>query len=435
MKKRTEPTIKRKEKSVLVGIDTGKEAAWSAEEKLRELQQLVASCGVEILESVNCRRASPDPRIFIGKGKADEVASIVLEKKADVVIFGEDLTPSQQQNLEEILGVKTIDRTQLILDIFAQRARTKEAKLQVELAQLAYLLPRLTGKGLELSRLGGGLGTRGPGEQKLEVDRRRIRSRIGKLKKELNKASQNRQQRRKKRLEGSMLSIALVGYTNSGKSTLFNRLTSSEVLERDGLFSTLDPTTRKMELSSGGGVIISDTVGFLHRLPHHLIESFKTTLEEVVSADLLFHVMDMSSPLMSEQAESVQNVLKELGASEKRIIPVLNKADLLDSELEKKRISRAFSESVTISALTGEGIEEIISLITRMLQSEMENMELTLPHSDFKLIELIRKAGRVKEEKFTDKGVRITARLPRRSKYAILKRLNDQHGGEGNERS
>lgn len=429
MTHKAKSTVKRKEKSVLVAVETERGGTWEISWRMSELKELVLSCGVEVLDEVICQRGKITPNFFIGKGKASEIAERAIGLEADVVIFSEELSPTQQHNLEEVITLKTIDRTQLILDIFAQRARTKEAKLQVELAQLQYLLPRLSGKGPELSRLGGGLGTKGPGEQKLEVDRRRIRTRIDKLKRSLSKISGSRDLRRKKRTDETLLSIALVGYTNSGKSTLFNSLTSSDILTRNGLFSTLDSTTRKVELSGSQKVVISDTVGFLHRLPHHLIESFKATLEEVMDADVLFHVIDMTNPLAEKHSQSVVKVLNEIGAGEKRIISVLNKIDLLDSMEKVNNLAKKFPDAIPVSALTGSGQERLKDLIVQFVQKDMEDIVVDIDHEDFDLLEFLREHGTVKSEKFTEHGATIEARLPKKIKYSLLKRLAKKDPG------
>ncbi|MGB3082669.1 MAG: GTPase HflX, partial [Candidatus Omnitrophota bacterium] len=338
-------------------------------------------------------------------------------------IFSDDLSPSQQKNLEEIIKTKTIDRTQLILDIFARRATSNEGKVQVELAQLVYLLPRLSGKGIELSRLGGGLGTRGPGEQKLEYERRRVRERIARLKKELKEITDKRELRRSQREKFSMLTISLVGYTNSGKSTLFNALTESSVKVKDQLFSTLDPMVRKLELPNNQTVLLSDTVGFLHDLPHHLIESFQATLEEVRGADILFHIVDMSDERMEEQSSAVFQVLEELGVADKPIYTVLNKSDKLPDEHEAERIKRKFHNATIISALKKQGFEQLLDHIVNYLQKDMEDIRITLPHKHYSLVKMIRENGSIKEEEYREEGVFISARVPKKVKYSIFKKL------------
>ena len=289
------------EKAILVSCRIEGEDRRAVEDAAGELRSLTSSTGGEVVQEVICSRETPTPAYFIGKGKVEEVGKLCWELKPDLVIFGSDLSPTQQRNLEETLKLKVIDRTQLILDIFAQRAKSTEGKYQVELAQLMYLLPRLTGYVDSLSRLGGGIGTRGPGEQKLESDRRRIRKRIAKLQDELSSLQRRRQTMRQKRLDLPLSTIALIGYTNAGKTLLFNRLTQSQEISENRLFSTLDPVARKCVLPNNQRIIFLDTVGFLHKLPHHLIESFRATLEEVVEADLLLHVLDVSHPRVHEQ--------------------------------------------------------------------------------------------------------------------------------------
>jgi GTP-binding protein HflX len=418
-----ERTERKREKAVLVTVEEMGKETWKLEDRREELGRLAESCGVEIVSSEVCRRKTLTPNFFIGKGKVQEIAQLVEQWGADVVIFSDDLSPSQQKNLEEVINAKTIDRTQLILDIFARRATSNEGKVQVELAQLVYLLPRLSGRGIQLSRLGGGLGTRGPGEQKLEVDRRRVRGRIAKLNGSLKEITGQRRLRRSQRAKFSMLTIALVGYTNSGKSTLFNALTSSKVKVKDQLFSTLDPTVRKLVLPNNQTVLISDTVGFLHELPHHLIESFKATLEEVVGADILFHVVDMSDHRMEQQKVAVSQVLEELGVQDKPIFTVLNKADTVTEESEKERIRRRFNNPVVISALKGEGLSELEDRIVQFIQKDMEDIEIVLPHKHYAIAKMIREKGTVKREEYGDEGLFISARLPRKVKYSIFKKL------------
>ena len=416
-------TYRKKEKAILVTVEEVGKSSWKITDRAEELERLALSCGVDIVGKELCRRKEITPNLFIGKGKVDELSLLAEELRADVVIFSDDLSPSQQRNLDEVLRVKTIDRTQLILDIFARRATSNEGKAQVELAQLVYLLPRLAGKGIQLSRIGGGLGTKGPGEQKLEVDRRRIRERIAKLKRELKETTKHRELMRSQREKFSMLTVALVGYTNSGKSTLFNVLTESSVKAKDQLFSTLDPTVRKMGLSNNQTVLLADTVGFLNDLPHHLIESFKATLEEVVNADILFHVIDVSDERMELQKRAVIDVLDELGVADKPVFTVLNKCDKVPAEIERERIKRAFDEPVMISALFKEGITGLNDLIVRYIQKNMEDLELNLPHKHYSVVKMIREQGAVISEKYGEDGVYIKARVPARVKYAVFKKL------------
>ncbi|MGI6160347.1 MAG: GTPase HflX, partial [Limnochordia bacterium] len=315
----------------LVALQQGFQKDWEVEESLAELADLAQDAGLDVVESFVQKRGHPDPGTFIGKGKALELAEMLDEDS--IVIFDDELTPAQQGNLSDLMDAPVIDRTQLILDIFAQRAQSNEGKIQVELAQLNYLLPRLTGKGKALSRLGGGIGTRGPGETKLETDRRRIRKRISDLRQDLEKIRQTRGLQRQGRASSSVPVVALVGYTNAGKSTLLRALTGSEVFVADQLFATLDPTIRRWDLAEGRWVYLTDTVGFIRKLPHTLVAAFQATLEEVVYADLLLHVIDASHPQSLEQKEAVEEVLKEIGAAQP-IISVYNKVDLLDHPLE-----------------------------------------------------------------------------------------------------
>jgi GTP-binding protein HflX len=414
---------KKRERAVLVTVEKLRRETWHLEDRQQELKRLAEACGVEILEELVSRRKTLTPGLLIGKGKVQEIADLAMELNADVVIFSDDLSPSQQKNLEEVINIKTIDRTQLILDIFARRATSNEGKVQVELAQLVYLLPRLSGKGIELSRLGGGLGTRGPGEQKLEYERRRVRERIARLKRELKEITDKRELRRSQREKFSMLTISLVGYTNSGKSTLFNALTESSVKVKDQLFSTLDPTVRKLELPNNQTVLLSDTVGFLHDLPHHLIESFKATLEEARGADILFHIVDMSDERMEEQSSAVFQVLEELGAADKPIYTVLNKSDKLSDEHEAERIKRKFHNATIISALKKQGFQQLLDHIVNYLQKDMEDIRITLPHKHYSLVKMIRENGSIKEEEYREEGVFISARVPKKVKYSIFKKL------------
>ena len=400
------------EKAILVTVDV-REAleGWSAEEKAEELKELAASSGVKVVHEIIARRDHPASGHYIGTGKAQEVADLCALNGANVVIFNNDLTGTQQKNLEEIIDVKTIDRTQLILDIFARRAKSSEGKIQVELAQLLYILPRLTGFGILLSRLGGGIGTRGPGEQKLEVNRRTIRGRITKLKKDLEKLHIQRATRRKQREKFSLLKIAIIGYTNSGKSTLLNALTGSDVIAQDRLFSTLDPTIRSFILPNNQSVIFSDTVGFLSHLPHHLIESFKATLEEVLNADLLMHVVDVSNPKRKVMEKAVFEVLDELGVREKPMITVLNKIDKIDP-LDLKRISLEFTEPVRISALKKTNFEELFNKITFFLRNTIKRTTLYLPQTSSKLLHLIYERGNIIAKEYLGDKVRLEVELP-----------------------
>jgi len=346
---------------ITVTVDLGKREDWTAGERSHELRALAVSCGTSVIEELIVNRDRIDPAHYIGSGKVEEIANICAEKKIDAVIFNNDLTGSQEKNLEKIIKVKIIDRTRLILDIFARRAHSNEGKLQVELARLLYMLPRLTGKGVEMSRPGGGIGTSGPGEQKLEVDRRRIHSRMSRLKKELDGLSKRRAMMRKKRTKNSLLTLAIVGYTNAGKSTLINALTSSDVIVQDKLFSTLDPTVRRFMLPDRRDILFIDTVGFIDRLPHNLVEAFKATLEEVSQADILLHVVDISHPKAKEQSDAVYRVLDEIGAKGKPVITALNKIDKVDDRSLIDAARKSFINPVAISALKRQGFDELIA--------------------------------------------------------------------------
>ncbi|OGX16728.1 MAG: GTPase HflX [Omnitrophica WOR_2 bacterium GWF2_63_9] len=341
--------------------------AWSLSDEASELEELARSAGCEVAGSVPVRRHDPIAGTLIGSGKLEEIHQQVHDTKARVVVFNEELSPAQQRNIEDIVGIKTIDRTQLILDIFAQRAKSQEGKVQVELAQLRYLLPRLVGKGVLLSRLGGGIGTRGPGEQKLEVDRRRIRERISRLNRELVKLGSRREATRQRRKDARVPVVALVGYTNAGKTTLLNRLTGAQSPAEQRLFTTLDPLARRLRLSGDLTVVLTDTVGFLHRLPHHLIEAFTATLEETRDADLLLHVVDASHPQALEQIEAVEDVLRALQLETKPLVTALNKCDQVTAQDGAAMLQRQLPEAVVISAIRGDGLERLLETITQHL--------------------------------------------------------------------
>lgn len=357
------------EKAIVVGMRRRGEDDRAFAYRLDELKGLVKAAGGEVTAVLTQAREKPSPSIYIGKGKLEELKHLAEETEPDLIVFDQELSPVQLRNLEEALGeIKIVDRTLLILDIFSQRARSREGMLQVELAQLSYRLPRLTGKGKEMSRLGGGIGTRGAGEQKLELDKRHIRRRIQELKKQLEKVKKTRELHRKKRQRSGIKEIALVGYTNAGKSTLFNLLCralherkSEEVEADDRLFQTLDTTTRRIKLKGGQEVLITDTVGFIQDLPHHLVAAFRSTLEETVYADLLLHVVDISDPEYLNKIETVEKVLKDLGADNREILLVYNKIDLAGE------VPHENGSGVYISARTGEGLEDLLKRISRLL--------------------------------------------------------------------
>jgi GTPase len=419
----TKPVSRERERAFLVTVTRyGKEELDFAG-RIEEFETLASSCGAVIAGSEVCKIKEIKPNLFIGSGKVEEIALKVAELKADSVIFNNDLSPSQQKNLGEKFNVKTIDRTQLILDVFARRATSLEGKVQVELAQLMYLLPRLSRLWLHFSKQAGGIGTRGPGEQQLEVDRRKVRERISRLKKELSEITRQREVQRSRRERFSMLSVALVGYTNSGKSTLFNAITEAKVKTKDQFFSTLDPTVRKKHLPNNQVVLLSDTVGFLNDLPHHLIESFKATLEEVTGADMLFHVVDMSDSRIGEKMGAVMQVLNDISASDKPIFTILNKSDLMPVGPQTERIKRKFSGSVVISALKKEGLSAIDDVLMRYIEKDMENVEIVLPPKHYSVAAVIREKGEVLFEEYRDEGLFIHARLPKKMKSQIFKTL------------
>jgi len=408
------------EKAILVTVDLKGERGWSARDRAAELRDLARSSGVLVEKEVVCSREKPTPDLFIGKGKFNELVSVSREKKADAVIFNNDLTPTQLRNLEKGLGdTKVLDRTQLILDIFSQHAKSMEGKIQVELAQLEYLLPRLTGRGVELSRLGGGIGTRGPGEKVLEYDRRRIRERIARLKIELRNLEKRRQALRKRRKDAMLLTAAIVGYTNAGKTTLLNRLTDSRILAADKLFSSLDPVARSYVLPNSLKILFHDTVGFLYNLPHHLVESFKATLEEVRTADLLIHVLDASDPRIHELDGAVYTVLKELEAENKTIINVLNKADLVSGARYLDRIKKEFKNVVVASALNGKGIDLLVDEISKALSGFVAEIKLEIPNNRMDKVNLIYENGKVRYREDRTDSVYIEATVPIRLKQRL----------------
>ena len=409
------------EKALLVIADFKKDKNWTAQDDCDELSELVRSSGVKAAGDIFCRIKSPAPRFFVGEGKAREIAILAAQMGVDAVIFNDELSATQLRNLEEVINAKIIDRTQLILDIFAQRAKSREGKIQVELAQLNYLLPRLSGKGVSLSRLGGGIGTRGPGEQKLEVDRRRINTKISKLEDELKVLTDKRESSRDLRKKHDLPVIALVGYTNAGKSTLFNAFTDSNVLVMNKLFATLDPTIRRFTLPQGEDILFVDTVGFLHRLPHNLIEAFKATLEEISGADVLMHVLDVSHPKALQQASAVMEVLKELNLQDKPIIVALNKIDKVDSVSVLHLFSRCFPGSLPISALKKEGFDLLIKELVDRLPKTMEYVHVRLPAVKRPLLDIIYKEGKVDSVKFEGEFIYIKAQVPKALKGRFQK--------------
>ncbi len=394
-------------RALLIGVDTGE---FDQEASLEELCELTKSAGAEPAFTLIQKRPAPDSATCVGSGMAEEAGELVKREELDLVIFDRELSPTQIRNLEGLCGVRVIDRTMLILDIFALRARSKEGKLQVELAQLRYLLPRLSGKGTALSRLGGGIGTRGPGETKLETDRRHIRRRIGSLKEQLARVEAAREVIDKRRRKNGTVTVALVGYTNAGKSTLMNRLTQAGVLAEDKLFATLDPTARALKLPGGKTVMLIDTVGLLRRLPHHLVEAFKSTLEQAAGADILLNICDASSPEAREHLAVTEGLLQELGSAGRPVIPVLNKWDAVTDPALAPRLPGA----VRLSALNGTGIEDLLRAIEENLPEKTFEVELLLPFSKSGLGAKLREEGAVLKEEYVPEGLKITARVDER---------------------
>ncbi|MBI3997490.1 MAG: GTPase HflX [Armatimonadetes bacterium] len=395
------------ERAVLVALDR----SGDAERSLDELARLAETAGALPVTRIIQRRARPNPATYLGRGKVEEVVRATETYAASLVIIDDDLTPAQQRTLEREIGVKVLDRTALVLDIFAQRARSREGRLQVELAQMTYLLPRLTGRGVWLSRLGGGIGTRGPGETKLEVDRRRIRKRITDLQGEIDAIAARRSRQRLPRGSAGIPQVALVGYTNAGKSALLNALTGADAFVENRLFATLDPTVRRLVLPNRREIVLADTVGFIQRLPTELVAAFRATLEEVTSADLLLHVIDASHPDWAIQADVVRGVLEDIGAGDHPVLPVFNKADLL-SPHEVRALAAGHPDAVVISAAQEFGLERLQRAIMHRLPEPWIRVRLQIPYSDAKLLARVHSAGRVLDEQYGPDGVTILAELP-----------------------
>ncbi len=387
-------------KAVLAAADCGE---YDCESSMKELEELAKTAGAEVVAQVIQKRSAPEPATVIGEGKIEELRDLANKLEADLVIFDCELTASRIRNIEDIVNVRVIDRTMLILDIFAGRAVTNEGKLQVELAQLKYRLPRLAGIGASMSRLGGGIGTRGPGETKLETDRRHIRSRITKLEENLKELEKRRSFSRSRRKKDNVLTAAIVGYTNAGKSTLLNNLTGANVLAEDKLFATLDLTSRGIELPDGRTVLVIDTVGLIRRLPHNLVEAFKSTLEEAASADIIIHVLDISDGEAAEKAETTSMLLTELGCGEIPVINVLNKCDLLKNNIPES------SDTVKICAKTGEGFDRLLRAVAENLPESSKRISLLLPYDKGGLTAKIRENGKVFSEEYTENGIKVDA--------------------------
>ena len=398
------------ERAVLVSVDTGE---FDVDSSLLELSELARTAGAEVICEMTQKRESPEAGTYLGRGKLEELAEYCENEKPDLVIVDGELTPAQQKNIERITDTRVIDRTTLILDIFAARALSGEGKLQVELAQLKYALPRLGGKGASMSRLGGGIGTRGPGETKLETDRRHIRRRISALSEDLKELEERRARHRERRKKDGVITVALVGYTNAGKSTLMNTLTDAGVLAENKLFATLDPTARALTLPDGSSVLLIDTVGFIRRLPHKLVEAFKSTLDEAVSANVILNICDASNDECAEHYKVTMDLLEELGCGDKPIITVLNKCDLVND------ISIPMTNSVRVSAKTGDGLQELLEKVKEALPPTRKRVKILLPFSMGGVGAELRKTGVVHSEEYTAEGLLldITAEIFSLEKY------------------
>ena len=404
------------ERVILVGISTQDND--DAEKSLEELEELAKTAGAVTVGKVLQRREQMHPGTYVGKGKLTEIKDLLWETEATGIICDDELSPAQLGNLRDELDTKIMDRTLLILDIFASRASTSEGKIQVELAQLKYRQSRLTGYGTSLSRLGGGIGTRGPGEKKLEMDRRLIKSRIAKLNRDLKEVKSHREVTREQRNRNHMPVVAIVGYTNAGKSTLLNLLTGAGILAEDKLFATLDPTTRGYRMESGKEILLTDTVGFIRKLPHHLVDAFRSTLEEAKYADIILHVVDVANPQMDEQMYIVYETLSMLGVQDKPIITAFNKCDLMPERMTVRDFKA--DETVFISAKTGEGVTALLEKIESVLRGQKIAIEKLYPYKDAAKIQLIRRYGELIEEEYLEDGIAVKAYVPARIYESIM---------------
>lgn len=396
------------ERVILVAVSTGAESETKA--SLDELAELVETAGAVAVDKIMQNRERIHPGTYLGKGKIEEIRERVWELDATGIVCDDELSPAQLRNLEEALDLKVMDRTMVILDIFASRATTREGKIQVELAQLKYRAARLVGLRSSLSRLGGGIGTRGPGEKKLEMDRRLIHDRISLLKADLEDVKRHREVARQQRDKNHVPVAAIVGYTNAGKSTLLNRLTDAGILAEDKLFATLDPTTRNLSLPGGQQILLTDTVGFIRKLPHHLIEAFKSTLEEARYSDIILHVVDCSNPQMDMQMHIVYETLRELEVSDKIVVTVFNKIDAMEQEITLRDMSSDYQ--VKISARTGEGLDELLNLLETILRNQKIYLEKVYPYKDAGKIQMIRKFGQLLKEEYQEEGILVNAYVP-----------------------
>ncbi len=408
----TAPPPSATEKTILVGLEHDGVTRWDLEESLAELKELAATAGAKVVDTVTQKLDHPTAPYYIGKGKAEEVAARCTEHGAGSIIFDDELSPAQGRNLENVTSKKILDRTQLILDIFARRARSREGRLQIELAQLQYLLPRLTRMWTHLSRQTGGIGTRGPGETQLEVDRRRVQERIARLQRELEEVRKHRTIQREGRQRHQWPVVAIVGYTNAGKSSLLNRLTNAGVLAEDKLFATLDPTTRQYVLPNKLKVLFTDTVGFIRKLPHTVIESFKATLEELKSADLLVHVVDVSHPQYEEQIAATEEVIKELDAGGKHTLLVFNKIDRVTNMEAVRAALLRHPHSVAVSMKTGENINDFIDELQNQLAAWRMRQKFRIPQSDSAALAELHRAGHVMDISYEGDDALVTAHIP-----------------------
>jgi GTP-binding protein HflX len=402
----------RREQALLVGVQFDGTNESEVGDHLGELAELARTAGAHVVQEEIVRRSKPTPGYYIGKGQAERLRTLCQQALADVVLFDDDLSPAQQRNIEGIVNRKVLDRTELILDIFAQRARTKEAKLQIELAQLSHLLPRLTRRWTHLSRQPGEIGTRGPGETQLEVDRRRLKERIHRLKLEIAAVRTHRATQRKARKRGLGHTAALIGYTNAGKSTLLNALTAADATVEQKLFTTLDPTTRKLVLPNHQVLFLSDTVGFIRKLPHDLIDSFRATFEEAAEADFLIHVLDVSDPQADERSWNVYQVLREIGCQDKPMITALNKVDRLKGHAPVEKFKRTHPDCVAISAKEGTGLPDLTRQLEIVLADLLILVRLRVPQSESRLISQIHEAGHVISKEYEDNDVLLCAEVP-----------------------
>jgi GTP-binding protein HflX len=416
-RKLIDTTTHLQERALLVELERPGRDHWQASDSLAELAELARSAGAVIVDRATQKLAEPTPAHFIGRGKAEELAAKYVTglpeaERVTSVIFDDDLTPAQAGNLQKIFGCKVLDRTELILDIFAQRARTREGKLQIELAQLQYMLPRLTRLWTHLSRQYGGIGTRGPGETQLEVDRRRIEDRIRRLRAEIAEVRKHRAVMRSGRRRHEWPIVAIIGYTNAGKSTLLNALTDARVVAEDKLFATLDPTTRRLRLANNRNVLLTDTVGFLRRLPHHLVDSFYATLEEVVEADVLIHVVDASHPQVFDQIAAVNQVLQELKTGQKSTVTALNKTDRVETPTLLDRLTRETPNAIAISALKKTGFDALLSELSVQLTPRHEFVRLVIPTNQTALVARLHRDGQVLQKKFVDGRCEMDVKVP-----------------------